>query len=49
MSVERHLAAPGTPADIVRRWNGEVMRIMQSPDIQSRLPAEGARFSPNAP
>ena len=42
-------APAGTPADIVRRWNGEVMRIMQSPDIQARLPAEGARFSPNTP
>ncbi len=42
-------APAGTPADIVRRWNGEVMRIMQSPDIRARLPAEGARFSPNTP
>ncbi len=42
-------APAGTPPDIVRRWNGEVMRIMQSPDIQARLPAEGARFSPNTP
>jgi tripartite-type tricarboxylate transporter receptor subunit TctC len=42
-------APAGTPADIVQRWNGEVMRIMQSPDIQARLPAEGARFSPNTP
>jgi tripartite-type tricarboxylate transporter receptor subunit TctC len=42
-------APAGTPAEIVRRWNGEVMRIMQSPDIQARLPNEGARFSPNTP
>lgn len=42
-------APAGTPSDIVRRWNGEVTRIMQSPDIQARLPAEGARFSPNTP
>jgi tripartite-type tricarboxylate transporter receptor subunit TctC len=42
-------APAGTPPDIVRRWNGEVMRIMQSPDIQARLPVEGARFSPNTP
>ena len=42
-------APAGTPADIVRRWNGEVMRIMKSPDIQARLPGEGARFSPNTP
>jgi tripartite-type tricarboxylate transporter receptor subunit TctC len=42
-------APAGTPPDIVRRWNAEVMRIMQSPDIQARLPNEGARFSPNTP
>ena len=42
-------APAGTPPEIVRRWNGEVMRIMQSPDIQARLPVEGARFSPNTP
>jgi tripartite-type tricarboxylate transporter receptor subunit TctC len=42
-------APAGMPPDIVRRWNGEVMRIMQSPDIQARLPNEGARFSPNTP
>src|ERR687898_799999 len=42
-------APAGTPPDIVKRWNGEVMRIMQSPDIQARLPNEGARFSPNTP
>jgi tripartite-type tricarboxylate transporter receptor subunit TctC len=44
------LFAPAdTPAEIVRRWNGEIMRIMQSPDIQARLPAEGARFTLNTP
>ena len=42
-------APAGTPPEIVRRWNGEVMRIMQAPDIQARLPVEGARFSPNTP
>ena len=39
-------APAGTPAEIVRRWNVEVNRIMQSPDIQARLPNEGARFIP---
>jgi len=43
------LAPAGTPADIVRRWNAEVMRIMQSPDIQARLLGEGARSVPNTP
>ena len=42
-------APAGTPPDIVKRWNGEVTRIMQSPEIQARLPNEGARFSPNTP
>jgi tripartite-type tricarboxylate transporter receptor subunit TctC len=42
-------APAGTPPEIVRRWNGEVMRIMRSPEIQARLPGEGARFSPNSP
>jgi tripartite-type tricarboxylate transporter receptor subunit TctC len=42
-------APAGTPPEVVRRWNGEVMRVMQSPDIQARLPLDGARFTPNTP
>jgi len=42
-------APAGTSPDIVRRWNAEVNRIMQAPDIQARLPGEGARFVPNTP
>jgi tripartite-type tricarboxylate transporter receptor subunit TctC len=42
-------APAGTPPEIVRRWNAEVMRVMQSPDIQARLPVDGARFTPNTP
>jgi len=42
-------APAGTPPEIVRRWNVEVTKIMQSPEIQARLPGEGARFSPNTP
>jgi tripartite-type tricarboxylate transporter receptor subunit TctC len=42
-------APAGTPAEIVKRWNAEVHRVMQSPDIQARLPGEGARFVPNTP
>jgi tripartite-type tricarboxylate transporter receptor subunit TctC len=42
-------APAGTPPEIVRRWNAEVTRIMQSPDIQARLPNEGARFTPKTP
>jgi len=42
-------APAGTPQEVVRRWNAEVLRIMQSPEIQSRLPHEGARFDPKTP
>ncbi|HWM41991.1 MAG TPA: tripartite tricarboxylate transporter substrate binding protein [Burkholderiales bacterium] len=42
-------APAGTPQEVVRRWNAEVLRIMQSPEIQSRLPHEGARFYPKTP
>ena len=42
-------APAGTPPDIVKRWNAEAMRVMQSPDIQARLPVDGARFAPNTP
>ena len=42
-------APAGTPPEIVKRWNGEVMRVMQSAEIQARLPNEGARFTPNTP
>jgi tripartite-type tricarboxylate transporter receptor subunit TctC len=42
-------APAGTPAEIVQRWNAETMRTMRSPEIQARLPNEGARFVPNTP
>ena len=42
-------APAGAPPEIVRRWNAAVLRVMQSPEIQARLPVEGARFSPTTP
>jgi tripartite-type tricarboxylate transporter receptor subunit TctC len=42
-------APTGTPPEIVRRWNSEVTKIMQSAEIQARLPGEGAKFAPNTP
>ena len=37
-------APAGTPAAIVTRLNTEVVRIMQLPEVQARLPREGLRF-----
>jgi len=42
-------APAGTPADIVRRWNGEVARFMQSKETGARLLNEGARYIPMTP
>ena len=42
-------APSGTPADIVRKVNAEVMRIMRLPEITRRMEVEGERFTPNTP
>ena len=42
-------APAGTPRDIVVKLNGETVRIMQAPEIQKRLLAEGAKFTPKTP
>jgi tripartite-type tricarboxylate transporter receptor subunit TctC len=42
-------APAGTPPEIVRRLNAEVMKIMQAPEIASRMVQQGERFTPNSP
>jgi tripartite-type tricarboxylate transporter receptor subunit TctC len=42
-------APAGTPPEIVRRLNVEVVRIMGSPEVQARLTSEGARFVATTP
>lgn len=42
-------APAGTPPEIVRKLNAEVMRIMRLPDIARRMEVEGERFTPNTP
>ncbi|MBK7661132.1 MAG: tripartite tricarboxylate transporter substrate binding protein [Betaproteobacteria bacterium] len=39
-------APAGTPPEIVRRLNAEVLKIMQSPEVVKRLESEGAKFLP---
>ena len=39
----------GLPADITARLNAEILAFMRTPEIQQRLLAEGARFTPMAP
>ncbi|HEX5130233.1 MAG TPA: tripartite tricarboxylate transporter substrate binding protein, partial [Usitatibacter sp.] len=42
-------APAGTPAEIVNRLNAEIQKIMQTPEVQQRLEAQGAKFIPTTP
>lgn len=42
-------APAGTPAEIVRKVNAEVMSIMRLPEVTKRMEFEGERFTPNTP
>ena len=42
-------APTGTPPEVVRKLNAEVMRIMQLPEVRRRMEVEGERHTPNAP
>ncbi len=42
-------APAGTPPEIVRRLNAEVIRLMQSPEIRARMLGEGARSPQTTP
>jgi len=42
-------APAGTPREIVNKLNSETVRIMQTPEIRTRLTNEGAKFTPKTP
>lgn len=42
-------APAGTPPEVVTRLNAEVQKIMQLPEMQKRMEAEGAKFLPTTP
>jgi tripartite-type tricarboxylate transporter receptor subunit TctC len=42
-------APAGTPPDIVKRLNTEIVRIINSPDVREKLAALGAEPAPNTP
>ncbi|MEP6657533.1 MAG: tripartite tricarboxylate transporter substrate binding protein [Betaproteobacteria bacterium] len=43
------LAPAGTPRDIIAKWNIEVARILNSPDMRERMIAQGAEPAPGTP
>ena len=43
------LAPAGTPKDVIARWNADVTRILNAPDVRERLAAQGAEAAPTTP
>ena len=43
------LAPAGTPRDIVAKWNADVVRILNTPDVREKLLAQGAEPAPSTP
>jgi tripartite-type tricarboxylate transporter receptor subunit TctC len=42
-------APAGTPADIIAKWNAEVAKILNSPEMREKLVAQGAEPAPTSP
>jgi tripartite-type tricarboxylate transporter receptor subunit TctC len=43
------LAPAGTPKDVIAKWNAEVTKILNSPEMRDRLTAQGAEPAPTTP
>ena len=42
-------APAGTPGDVIAKWNAEVAKILNSPDMREKLVAQGAEPAPTTP
>ena len=43
------LAPAGTPKDVVAKWNADVVKILDSPEMREKLTAQGAEPAPTSP
>jgi tripartite-type tricarboxylate transporter receptor subunit TctC len=43
------LAPAGTPREVIMKWNTEVTRILNAPDMRERFTAQGAEPAPTSP
>jgi tripartite-type tricarboxylate transporter receptor subunit TctC len=43
------LTPRGVPGSIVTRWNGEINRILQLPDVKERMAADGLEIVGGSP
>ena len=43
------LAPAGTPVEIIDKWNGEISRILQMPDVKEKLTGLGMEIKGGTP
>jgi tripartite-type tricarboxylate transporter receptor subunit TctC len=43
------LAPAGTPPDVIAKWNADVVKVLNSPDVREKMLAQGAEPSPQSP
>jgi tripartite-type tricarboxylate transporter receptor subunit TctC len=43
------LAPAGTPPEVVAKWNAELVRALNSPDVREKMLAQGAEPAPTTP
>jgi tripartite-type tricarboxylate transporter receptor subunit TctC len=43
------LAPAGTPGEVIAKWNADVVKILNSPEMRERLTAQGAEPAPTTP
>ena len=43
------LAPAGTPPDVIAKWNADVVKVLNSPDVREKMLAQGAEPSPQTP
>ena len=43
------MAPAGTPPDVVARWNAEIVKALNAPDVREKMIAQGAEPAPTTP
>ena len=43
------IAPAGTPPDVVAKWNADLVKVLNSPDVREKMLAQGADPSPMTP
>ena len=43
------LAPAGTPPDVIAKWNADVVKVLNSPDVREKMLAQGADPAPQTP